>query len=147
MGKKRVITKSGEDTNKSKQKVSSKKAKASPKKHLEAGRAYIQVSYNNTKVSITDSKGELVAWSSAGSLGFRGPKKATAFAASKVVATLMEKVKKIGLKTVEIYVKGIGGGRETAIRSLVNQGLDVTMIKDITPMPHNGPRPPKARRV
>ena len=147
MGKKRFITKSGEDTNKSKQKVSSKKAKASPKKHLEAGRAYIQVSYNNTKVSITDSKGELVAWSSAGSLGFRGPKKATAFAASKVVATLMEKVKKIGLKTVEIYVKGIGGGRETAIRSLVNQGLDVTMIKDITPMPHNGPRPPKARRV
>ena len=147
MGKKRVITKSSEDTNKNKQKVSSKKAKASPKKHLEAGRAYIQVSYNNTKVSITDSNGDLVAWSSAGSLGFRGPKKATAFAASKVVATLMEKVKKVGLKTVEIYVKGIGGGRETAIRSLVNQGLDVTMIKDITPMPHNGPRPPKARRV
>jgi len=147
MGKKRVITKSSEDTNKNKQKASSKKAKASPKKHLEAGRAYIQVSYNNTKVSITDSNGDLVAWSSAGSLGFRGPKKATAFAASKVVATLMEKVKKVGLKTVEIYVKGIGGGRETAIRSLVNQGLDVTMIKDITPMPHNGPRPPKARRV
>ena len=147
MGKKRVITKSSEDTNKNKQKASSKKAKASPKKHLEVGRAYIQVSYNNTKVSITDSNGDLVAWSSAGSLGFRGPKKATAFAASKVVATLMEKVKKVGLKTVEIYVKGIGGGRETAIRSLVNQGLDVTMIKDITPMPHNGPRPPKARRV
>jgi small subunit ribosomal protein S11 len=147
MGKKRVITKSSEDTNKNKQKVSSKKSKASPKKHLEVGRAYIQVSYNNTKVSITDSNGDLVAWSSAGSLGFRGPKKATAFAASKVVATLMEKVKKVGLKTVEIYVKGIGGGRETAIRSLVNQGLDVTMIKDITPMPHNGPRPPKARRV
>jgi len=147
MGKKRVITKSSEDTNKNKQKASSKKSKASPKKHLEVGRAYIQVSYNNTKVSITDSNGDLVAWSSAGSLGFRGPKKATAFAASKVVATLMEKVKKVGLKTVEIYVKGIGGGRETAIRSLVNQGLDVTMIKDITPMPHNGPRPPKARRV
>jgi len=147
MGKKRVITKSSEDTNKNKQKVSSKKSKASPKKHLEVGRAYIQVSYNNTKVSITDSNGDLGAWSSAGSLGFRGPKKATAFAASKVVATLMEKVKKVGLKTVEIYVKGIGGGRETAIRSLVNQGLDVTMIKDITPMPHNGPRPPKARRV
>jgi small subunit ribosomal protein S11 len=147
MGKKRVITKSSEDTNKNKQKVSSKKSKASPKKHLEVGRAYIQVSYNNTKVSITDSNGDLVAWSSAGSLGFRGHKKATAFAASKVVATLMEKVKKVGLKTVEIYVKGIGGGRETAIRSLVNQGLDVTMIKDITPMPHNGPRPPKARRV
>ena len=146
MGKKRVITKSGEDT-KTKQKASSGKAKGSSKKHLEVGRAYIQVSYNNTTVSITDLKGDLVAWSSAGSLGFRGPKKATAFAASKVVATLMEKVKKVGLKTVEIYVKGIGGGRETAIRSLVNQGLDVTLIKDITPMPHNGPRPPKVRRV
>ena len=146
MGKKRVITKSGEDT-KTKQKASSGKAKGSSKKHLEVGRAYIRVSYNNTTVSITDLKGELVAWSSAGSLGFRGPKKATAFAASKVVATLIEKVKKVGLKTVEIYVKGIGGGRETAIRSLVNQGLDVTLIKDITPMPHNGPRPPKVRRV
>jgi len=146
MGKKRVITKSGEDT-KTKQKASSGKAKGSSKKHLEVGRAYILVSYNNTTVSITDLKGELVAWSSAGSLGFRGPKKATAFAASKVVATLMEKVKKVGLKTVEIYVKGIGGGRETAIRSLVNQGLDVILIKDITPMPHNGPRPPKVRRV
>ena len=146
MGKKRVITKSGEDT-KIKQKVSSGKTKGSSKKHLEVGRAYIRVSYNNTAVSITDLKGDLVAWSSAGSLGFRGPKKATAFAASKVVATLMEKVKKVGLKTVEIYVKGIGGGRETAIRSLVNQGLDVTLIKDITPMPHNGPRPPKVRRV
>ena len=147
MGKKRVITKSGEDTNKIKQKVSTSKAKGSSKKHLEVGRAYIQVSYNNTTVSITDLKGDLVAWSSAGSLGFRGPKKATAFAASKVVATLIEKVKKVGLKTIEIYVKGIGGGRETAIRSLVNQGLDVTLIKDITPMPHNGPRPPKVRRV
>jgi len=146
MGKKRVITKSGEDT-KTKQKTSSGKAKGSSKKHLEVGRAYIQVSYNNTTVSITDLKGDLVAWSSAGSLGFRGPKKATAFAASKVVATLIEKVKKVGLKTIEIYVKGIGGGRETAIRSLVNQGLDVTLIKDITPMPHNGPRPPKVRRV
>jgi len=146
MGKKRVITKSGEDT-KTKQKASSGKAKGSSKKHLEVGRAYIQVSYNNTTVSITDLKGDLVAWSSAGSLGFRGPKKATAFAASKVVATLIEKVKKVGLKTIEIYVKGIGGGRETAIRSLVNQGLDVTLIKDITPMPHNGPRPPKVRRV
>ena len=146
MGKKRVITKSGEDT-KTKQKASSGKAKGSSKKHLEVGRAYIRVSYNNTTVSITDLKGDLVAWSSAGSLGFRGPKKATAFAASKVVATLMEKVKKVGLKTVEIYVKGIGGGRETAIRSLANQGLDITLIKDITPMPHNGPRPPKVRRV
>jgi len=147
MGKKRVITKSGEDTDKINQKISSNKAKGPSKKHLEIGRVYIQASYNNTRVSLTDLKGGLIAWSSAGSLGFRGPKKATAFAASKVVATLMEKVKRVGLKTVEIYVKGIGGGRETAIRSLVNQGLDIVLIKDITPIPHNGPRPPKVRRV
>ena len=147
MGKKRVITKGGEDVGKIEQKVSSIKTKASSKKHLETGRVYIRASYNNTSVSITDLKGELIAWSSAGSLGFRGPKKATPFAASKVVSVLMEKAKKIGLKTVEIYVKGIGGGRETAIRSLANHGLDIILIKDITPMPHNGPRPPKVRRV
>jgi len=147
MGKKRVITKSGEDTGKIEGKVSSIKAKASSKKHLETGRIYIRASYNNTSVSLTDLRGGLIAWSSAGSLGFRGPKKATPFAASKVVSVLMEKIKKIGLKTVEIYVKGIGGGRETAIRSLANHGLDIILIKDITPMPHNGPRPPKARRV
>lgn len=147
MGKKRVITKGGEDVGKIEQKVSSIKAKVSSKKNLETGRIYIRASYNNTSVSVTDLKGELIAWSSAGSLGFRGPKKATPFAASKVVSVLMEKANKIGLKTVEIYVKGIGGGRETAIRSLANHGLDIILIKDITPMPHNGPRPPKVRRV
>jgi len=147
MGKKRVITKSGEDTGKIEGKVSSIKAEASSKKHLETGRVYIRASYNNTSVSATDLKGGVIAWSSAGSLGFKGPKKATPFAASKVVSVLMEKTKKIGLKTVEVYVKGIGGGRETAIRSLANHGLDITLIKDITPMPHNGPRPPKPRRV
>lgn len=147
MGKKRVITKSGEDISKIEEKASSIKAKASSKKRLETGRIYIRASYNNTSVSLTDLKGGLIAWSSAGSLGFKGPKKATPFAASKVVSVLMEKTKKIGLKTVEIYVKGIGGGRETAIRSLANHGLDIILIKDITPMPHNGPRPPKVRRV
>ncbi|MCK4805627.1 MAG: 30S ribosomal protein S11 [Candidatus Pacebacteria bacterium] len=147
MGKKRVITKSGEDISKIEEKASSIKAKAATKKHLETGRIYIRASYNNTSVSLTDLKGGLIAWSSAGSLGFKGPKKATPFAASKVVSVLMEKTKKIGLKTVEIYVKGIGGGRETAIRSLANHGLDIILIKDITPMPHNGPRPPKVRRV
>jgi len=147
MGKKRVITKSGEDISKIEEKASSIKAKASSKKHLETGRIYIRASYNNTSVSLTDLKGGLIVWTSAGSLGFKGPKKATPFAASKVVSVLMEKTKKIGLKTVEIYVKGIGGGRETAIRSLANHGLDILLIKDITPMPHNGPRPPKVRRV
>ena len=147
MGKKRVITKPGEDISKIEEKASSIKAKASSKKHLETGRIYIRASYNNTSVSLTDLKGGLIAWSSAGSLGFKGPKKATPFAASKVVSVLMEKTKKIGLKAVEIYVKGIGGGRETAIHSLANHGLDIILIKDITSMPHNGPRPPKVRRV
>jgi len=147
MGKKRVITKSGEDTGKINEKVSSIKAKISSRKNLEIGRIYIRASYNNTSVSATDLKGGLIAWSSAGSLGFKGPKKATPFAASKVVSALIEKTKKIGLKTIEVYVKGIGGGRETAIRSLANHGLDIILIKDITPMPHNGPRPPKPRRV
>ena len=147
MGKKRVITKSGEDTGKINEKVSSIKAKISSRKNLEIGRIYIRASYNNTSVSATDLKGGLIAWSSAGSLGFKGPKKATPFAASKVVSALIEKTNKIGLKTIEVYVKGIGGGRETAIRSLANHGLDIILIKDITPMPHNGPRPPKPRRV
>jgi len=147
MGKKRVITKSDEDTKKIDQKVSSTKTNLSSRKDLETGRVYIRASYNNTFVSVTDLKGELIAWSSAGSLGFKGPKKATPFAASKVVSVLMEKTKKLGLKTVEVYVKGIGGGRETAIRSLANNFIDIILIKDITPMPHNGPRPKKVRRV
>jgi len=147
MGKKRVITKSGEDNKKIDQKASSTKTNLSSRKDLETGRVYIRASYNNTLVSVTDLKGELIAWSSAGSLGFKGPKKATPFAASKVVSVLMEKTKKLGLKTVEVYVKGIGGGRETAIRSLANHFIDIILIKDITPMPHNGPRPKKARRI
>ena len=147
MGKKRVITKSGEDNKKIDQKASSTKTNLSSRKDLETGRVYIRASYNNTFVSLTDLKGELIAWSSAGSLGFKGPKKATPFAASKVVSVLMEKTKKLGLKTVEVYVKGIGGGRETAIRSLANNFIDIILIKDITPMPHNGPRPKKPRRV
>jgi len=147
MGKKRVITKTGEDIGKIEEKPTSIKTKGLFKKHLEKGRIYIYASYNNTLISATDLKGNVIARSSAGSLGFKGPKKATPFAASKVVAILMEKVKKVGLKTAEIYVKGIGGGRETAIRSLANQGLDIILIKDVTPIPHNGPRPPKARRV
>ena len=147
MGKKRVITKTGEDIGKIEEKPTSIKTKGLFKKYLEKGRIYICASYNNTLISATDLKGNVIAWSSAGSLGFKGPKKATPFAASKVVAILMEKVKKVGLKTAEIYVKGIGGGRETAIRSLANQGLDIILIKDVTPIPHNGPRPPKPRRV
>ena len=116
-------------------------------KKLEKGRVYVKASYNNTLISITDEKGNLLAWSSAGSLGFAGPKKATPFAASKVIAALAEKVKKFGPVNVSVFVSGVGGGRDSAIRSLANQGFNILSIKDVTPIPHNGPKPPKVRRV
>ena len=122
-------------------------AAVSSSKKIDSGRVYINTSFNNTLITITDSKGNVLAWGSAGSLGFSGPKKATPFAASKVVSVLAEKVKKSGPVDVEVYVRGVGGGRDSAVRSLVNQGFNVTLIKDVTPIPHNGPKPPKARRV
>ncbi|MDQ5882680.1 MAG: small subunit ribosomal protein [Patescibacteria group bacterium] len=146
MGKKRVVTKSGEDLSKIEEKISTSQAKA-PNVQLEKGRIYITASYNNTMVSVTDLSGRVIAWSSAGLLGFKGPKKATPFAASKVVEAVLEQVKKSGLKTVEIYVKGVGGGRDSAMRTIASHGLDIDLIKDVTPLPHNGPRPPKVRRV
>ena len=111
------------------------------------GKIYIQVSYNNTFITVTDEKGDVVAWSSAGSLGFKGPKKATPYAASKVAEAIIEKIKKNGFAEVEVFVTGIGSGRESAVRSLANQGLNIVYIKDTTPIPHNGPRPKKVRRV
>jgi len=111
------------------------------------GRIYIQVSYNNTFITVTDEKGNVLAWSSAGSLGFKGPKKATPYAASKVAEAIIEKIKKNGFAEVEVFVTGIGSGRESAVRSLANHGLNIVYIKDITPIPHNGPRPKKVRRV
>ncbi|TSC88923.1 MAG: small subunit ribosomal protein S11 [Parcubacteria group bacterium Gr01-1014_3] len=116
-------------------------------KKLDKGRVYVKASYNNTLISITDEKGNLIAWSSAGSLGFAGPKKATPFAASKIIAALAEKVKKSGPLNVSVFVSGVGGGRDSAIRSLANQGFNILSIKDVTPIPHNGPKPPKVRRV
>jgi len=111
------------------------------------GRIYIQVSYNNTFITVTDEKGDVLAWSSAGSLGFKGPKKATPYAASKVAEAVIEKIKKNSLAEVEVFVMGIGSGRESAVRSLANHGLNIVSIKDTTPIPHNGPRPKKVRRV
>jgi len=122
-------------------------SKKSSSKRIENSCAYISATYNNTLMSITDDKGNILAWSSAGSLGFSGPKKATPFAASKVVAAIVEKLKKIELVNISIIVKGVGGGRDSAIRSLANQGFNIISIKDVTPIPHNGPRPKKARRV
>ncbi len=117
------------------------------KKVVDRGQAHIQSTFNNTIVTITDSAGNALSWASAGQLGFRGSRKATPYAAQMAADTAAGKAKEFGLKTVEVFVKGPGSGREAAIRSLQAAGLDVTMIKDVTPVPHNGCRPPKRRRV
>ena len=117
------------------------------KKNIERGAAHIRSSFNNTLVTITDMQGNAIAWSSAGSLGFRGSRKSTPFAAQMAAETAAKSAMEHGLKTVEVYVKGPGSGRESAIRALQTAGLDVNMIKDVTPIPHNGCRPPKRRRV
>lgn len=111
------------------------------------GRAYIQATYNNTMVTLTDQRGDVLAWSSAGKIGFRGPKKATPYAASVIVKDAVEKVRPYGLRDVHVFVKGVGSGREGAIRALYANGLNILSIKDTTPEPHNGCRPPKIRRV
>ena len=125
-----------------------KAAAASKKaKRVQEGKVYINATYNNTVVTITDMNGNVIAWASAGSLGFSGPKKATPFASSKVIAAITEKVQASGPKDISIIVKGIGSGRDSAIRTLINNGFNVLSIKDATPVPHNGPRPAKVRRV
>ncbi|MDD5626203.1 MAG: 30S ribosomal protein S11 [Patescibacteria group bacterium] len=111
------------------------------------GQAYIQATYNNTIVTLTDLTGNTLSWSSAGKLGFRGPKKATPYAANIIVKDAVEKAQKYGLKEVQVFVKGVGMGREAAVRSLYTYGLEISTIKDTTPTPHNGCRPPKVRRV
>ena len=117
------------------------------KKLVERGAAHIRSSFNNTIVTITDTNGNALSWASAGGLGFRGSKKSTPFAAQSAAETAAKNAMDYGLKTVEVFVKGPGAGREAAIRSLQTAGLGVTMIKDVTPIPHNGCRPPKRRRV
>ena len=117
------------------------------RKNVERGQAHIQSTFNNTLVTLTDMDGNALSWSSAGSNGFRGSRKLTPFAAQSAAEVAAKAAMEHGLKTVEVYVKGPGSGREAAIRALQTAGLNVTMIKDITPIPHNGCRPPKKRRV
>ena len=117
------------------------------RKNVERGQAHIQSTFNNTLVTLTDMDGNALSWSSAGSNGFRGSRKSTPFAAQSAAEVAAKAAMEHGLKTVEVYVKGPGSGREAAIRALQTAGLNVTMIKDITPSPHNGCRPPKKRRV
>lgn len=117
------------------------------KKNIVNGTAHIQTTFNNTIVTITDTNGGVIAWSSAGSLGFKGSRKGTPFAAQMASEAAAKKAMEMGLKQVDVYVKGPGSGRETAIRALQAAGLEITLIKDVTPVPHNGCRPPKRRRV
>ena len=117
------------------------------RKNIEKGQAHIRASFNNTIVTITDTQGNTLSWASAGGLGFKGSRKSTPFAAQMAAETAAKAAMEHGLKTVEVFVKGPGSGREAAIRALQAAGLDVTMIKDVTPIPHNGCRPPKRRRV
>jgi small subunit ribosomal protein S11 len=111
------------------------------------GRAYVKSTFNNTVVTITDANGNAVAWASAGSVGFKGTRKGTPFAAQSTAETAARRAMEVGMKRVDVYVKGPGAGRETAIRSLQAAGLEITSIRDVTPIPHNGCRPPKRRRV
>ncbi|MEK7608277.1 MAG: 30S ribosomal protein S11 [Patescibacteria group bacterium] len=149
MGKKKIAQSTTSEAQPQGEDVKAEKAAPASKrmKRLEKGKAYINATYNNTSVSIADANGGILAWATAGSLGFSGPKKATPFAASKIVSVIAEKLKGLEVGELEIFVKGIGGGRDSAIRSLANQGFNIVSIKDVTPIPHNGPRPAKTRRV
>lgn len=121
--------------------------KKKERKNIEKGQAHIQSTFNNTLVTITDLSGNALSWSSAGSLGFKGSRKSTPYAAQMAAEEASKGAMEHGMKTVEVYVKGPGSGREAAIRALQAAGLNITLIKDITPIPHNGCRPPKKRRV
>lgn len=154
MGKKKIKKQTEEELLKESEKI--KSAKEAPgivaivgksSRQITKGKIYIKASYNNTSITVTDEKGGVLAWSSAGALGFNGPKKATPYAAAKVAEAILEKIKKTGFLEVEVFVRGIGSGRESAVRSFASHGLNIVSIKDITPIPHNGPRPKKVRRV
>ena len=126
---------------------SGKKFKKKERKHIPNGLVHIQASFNNTIVTITDPTGNTVSWKSSGSLGFRGSRKGTPFAAQQASLTAAQKSKEFGLRVVEVRVSGPGSGRESAVRALSTAGIEVRSIKDTTPIPHNGCRPPKRRRV
>jgi small subunit ribosomal protein S11 len=142
MGKKRIVTSSGKSDD------AKKSSTALSKKRADVGILNIQSTYNNTKVVLTDAKGNTLAWGSCGNSGFKGAKKGTPFAAAKVGETLGMKALTIGMRQISVVVKGVGSGRESAIRGFISKGnFEITSIKDLTPIPHNGPKPPKPRRV
>lgn len=140
MGKNRIVKKENEDG-------AVKKTASSAKRRVDSGTLYVQSTYNNTKVVLADEKGNTLAWSTSGAIGFKGAKKGTPFAAAKIGETLGAKAQLIGMKEVNVVVKGVGSGRESAIRGFISKGIVINTIKDVTPVPHNGPRPKKPRRV
>jgi len=144
MGKKRIIKKSGTTMDKG---LKARSLARVSKRKLSSGILHVQSTYNNTKVLLTDKEGNAVASSSSGALGFKGAKKGTPFAAAKVGELVAEKGVLMGLKEVDVIVKGVGGGRESSIRAFSSKGVDLLSIKDRTPVPHNGPKPKKPRRV
>jgi small subunit ribosomal protein S11 len=148
MGKKKIIKQTEEELLKQGEKEEIKTtAKETTKRGIREARVYVSSSYNNTIITLTDNTGKALGWTSAGAIGFKGTKKATPYAASKVAEVISDLARRIGVEKVAVYVKGVGSGRESAIRSLLTRGLDVFFIKDVTPVPHNGCRRPKARRV
>jgi small subunit ribosomal protein S11 len=155
MGKKKIATaptSENQETNSgveatTQEGVEIEKKTSTSKRRVDSGILYIESTYNNTKLTLTDSKSNTLAWSSSGSLGFKGAKKGTPFAAAKVGETLALKAQTLGVKEVAVVVKGVGSGRESSIRGFISKGINLTTIQDKTPVPHNGPKPPKPRRT
>ncbi len=141
MGKKRIVKKGGDSSG------ASAASSARSRRKLADGILFVEATYNNTKVCLGDKSGNIVTWSSSGSLGFSGAKKGTPFAAAKVGEVIGERATAMGVKEVSVVVSGVGAGRESSIRAFSSKGIQITAIKDMTPVPHNGPRPPKARRI
>ena len=150
MGKKRVIKTTEEELLKEKDKIEQKLKKDIKIKTPEEsrrGRIYISSSYNNTVITLTDDSGNALYWRSAGSIGFKGTKKGTSYAGSQVARAMADACFKLRIGQADVFIKGVGGGRDSALKTLANQGIDIISIKDVTPIPHNGCRPPKPRRV
>lgn len=150
MGKKHIIEQSKEDTIKETEKVEAnlkKEIKVKTVDRVSEVRVYVSSSYNNTMITLTNNRGQVLLSKSAGAVGFKGAKKATSFASSRVAEAIAMVCKKLAVEKVEVFIKGIGAGRESAVRTLVNQGLNVVSIKDVTPIPHNGCKAKKVRRI
>lgn len=143
MGKKRIVKKEGAEGEETAKPTVSNLSK----KRADSGILFVQSTYNNTKIVLTDMKGNTLCWSSSGSLGFKGAKKGTPFAAAKVGETVGAKATAMGIKEVSVVVKGVGSGRESGIRGFIGKGINLLSVKDTTPVPHNGPKPKKPRRV